>query len=205
MHASKHAKFLSLGLTALMVIACDNGSDDPPPPPPPGDVNLLEGFSDMDASYAANSMYWNHYQTDGDGGAEQGTVTAGTYAGMDGGVLQLTSTNFGTADWNYQMAAGDGTTYTAKTFTLVPGKVYTISYKAAASNNGQIRAYLKIDDSSDAGSAVGDLTSTTATFTSDPITVTANTPVTFVFNLGALPANTIVYLDDVTLMEADVQ
>jgi len=206
MHASKYAKVLGMALTALLVVACDNGDDDPqPPPPPPGEVNLLEGLSEMNASYVTDTTYWNHFQTDGDGGAEQGTVTAGTYAGMTGDVLQLTSTNFGTADWNYQIVAGTGqaNNYSAKSFTLVPGKVYTISYKAAASNNGSIKAYLKINDTTDAGSEVADLTSTTQTFTSDPITVTADQPVTFVINVGALPANTIVYLDDVTLTEAD--
>ena len=201
MHASK---LMGLALAALLVSGCDNGSDDPPPPP--GEVNLLADISDMDASYVTNSMFWNHFANDAS--AHDITVTAGTYDGMDGTVLQATSDAYGTQPWHVQLAAGDGTTYVVKVFTLKAGKQYTIRLKGAASAAANISIALqKSDDSSVTygGDYPVALTTTTQTFTDEtPFVVgAADVLAKFIINLGGITCGTIIYLDDVALLEED--
>ena len=57
MHASKHAKLLGLALTALLVAACDNGSDDPSPPPPDESHYLVFNINDPGVSGAETGAY----------------------------------------------------------------------------------------------------------------------------------------------------
>jgi uncharacterized repeat protein (TIGR02543 family) len=155
----------------------------------PTGTNLIVN-GNFEKPITSDGQTWNTF------GGTGFTKDIQTHAGLSGNCLHLTATSFS----GTQLTKADSS-YKAIEYNFIPGKTYTVKFKAVADAASKVQVIIQTPSYSWKANKTYDITTSVQQFSDLTYSPSANEQLNLVFNFTNSPANANIYLDDIELIE----